>query len=372
MELLYVDNSGVANINNDLSSITRANGSLNVSPQHYDGISHSYPPIFILNLDRSKNRWENVLQEVQREGLIVERMPAVDGRSLSLKELQQVSTQFARFFQPRGVLGCYLSHRKFWQTVIDRNLTSAIILEDDVRLVEKFQEKLESQLELLNIGVNRSYDVIFLGAIGRVDPKGNDGLPQRIFSAYIGGSRPFKRLSDNYYQPSRPAGTHAYMVTNQGARKLLSLCPNAVFHVDLDAWRHKSLKMVLMDPMLVFQTFESTQLTDFSSDSTMKLGSRIPLLAKVTQRLNKMKNFTVDYQTNQSLSHILDEPLIQLGPRGPIITVERHTAVVLSGCLLASLLQAAGLKFYSRSVMAAVGAFIMSVRSIIWLLMNWR
>ena len=29
-------------------------------------------------------------------------------------------------------------------------------------------------------------------------------------------------------------GTHAYMVTYEGAKKLLALCPKATYHVDLD------------------------------------------------------------------------------------------------------------------------------------------
>ena len=45
----------------------------------------------------------------------------------------------------------------------------------------------------------------FPGAIGRVHPEGKDGLGTRIFSAYIGGTRPLKRISEHLYQPRRPA-----------------------------------------------------------------------------------------------------------------------------------------------------------------------
>lgn len=103
-----------------------------------------------------------------------------------------------------------------------------------------------------------------MGAIGSVDPDGKDPIATRMFSTYIGGSRPFKRVNEYVYQPARPAGTHAYMVSNEGARKLLKLCTKAVFHVDLDAWRHHSLVMYVFHPMLAHQTFDSTELTDFS------------------------------------------------------------------------------------------------------------
>ena len=47
--------------------------------------------------------------------------------------------------------------------------------------------------------------MFFSGAIGRVHPEGKDGLGTRIFSAYIGGTRPLKRISEHLYQPRRPA-----------------------------------------------------------------------------------------------------------------------------------------------------------------------
>ena len=52
--------------------------------------------------------------------------------SVFLKDLMANSTFLARYLQPRGVIGCYLSHRTFWQLTVDRNYSSAIIVEDDI------------------------------------------------------------------------------------------------------------------------------------------------------------------------------------------------------------------------------------------------
>lgn len=41
-------------------------------------------------------------------------------------------------------------------------------------------------------------------------------------------------------------------------------------------------------------------------------------------------------------SHALAEPLIQLGPGGPVITVERHCLVLGAGCVAATVLQRQG------------------------------
>jgi hypothetical protein len=99
------------------------------------------PPVFVLNLDRSHQRWQNTQEQLLRAGLEVQRLSAVDGRLMSREELLKVSTRMALFLQPRGVIGCYLSHRRFWQMVVDRKMDYAVILEDDVKLVDGFKEK---------------------------------------------------------------------------------------------------------------------------------------------------------------------------------------------------------------------------------------
>ena len=175
------------------------------------------PPIYVLNLDRSTKRWETTSELMRDAGLKVHRLPAVDGRQLSPEELLKESTRLATFLQPRGVIGCFLSHRKFWQKVVDEDLESAIVFEDDVELVVDFKQKLEANLRKLRADAveDQEFDVILLGAIGRVHPDADDAIGSLFFSHYIGGKRPLKHLTEYRYQPRRPAGTHAYMVSNK-------------------------------------------------------------------------------------------------------------------------------------------------------------
>lgn len=118
------------------------------------------PPMFVMNLKRSIDRWEQAQKQMAGEGLDVVRFDAIDGRALSNEELRNKSTRIAMYLQPRGVIGCYLSHRKFWQMVVDEGYESAIIFEDDVKLVPDFKEKLRSHLDLFK---DEIYDVVLLG-----------------------------------------------------------------------------------------------------------------------------------------------------------------------------------------------------------------
>jgi len=325
------------------------------------------PPIFVLNLDRHPARWEEVMREMARQGLEVNRLSAVDGRALSKQELAVQSTSLSTFFQPRGVIGCYLSHKKFWQMVVDEGMPHAIVFEDDVALIPNFKETLESNMRRIAADGNKPYDVIMLGAIGRVHPEGKDGIGTRFFSRYIGGKRKLQKINDYLYHPARPAGTHAYMVSFEGAKKLLDLCPKAVFHVDLDAWRHTSLDIQMFYPMLAYQTFESTTLTDVEQKH-----NRVAKYIMKTSAFQKFCEWAIDPYTLQPWSHVFAEPLLQLGPGGPVLTVERHCIVVGLGCVGAGILELKGHRKYSMAVATGVLGFMGVVRGIIWLLMDWK
>lgn len=327
------------------------------------------PPMFVLNLDRSKERWEQASSVMTDAGLDVQRFAAVDGRQLSIEELHKESTKIATFLQPRGVIGCYLSHKKFWNMVVDKDLDAAIVFEDDVELVDGFKEKLEANLAKLREEKpeDQDFDVILLGAIGRVHPQAKDAIGSLFFSHYIGGKRPLKLINDYRYQPRRPAGTHAYMVSRKGAEKLLKLCSKATYHVDLDAWRHPELDITMFMPMLAYQTFEQTSLTDVNR-------KRNPVARKMlkTGPMMAVREWAADPHTKQPWSHVLAEPLIQFGQYGPVLTVERHCMIFCSFMAAAGTFEYKGQ--HKRALYALGGGmgFVTTIRSIIWLLMNWR
>eukprot|EP01031_Cornospumella_fuschlensis_P027835 gene27835-33616_t len=308
-----------------------------------------------------------------REGLGVVRLPAVDGKKLSPEELKNKTTALARFFQPKGVLGCYLSHHHFWQVVVDSKLPMAVILEDDVQLTSGFEEKLRRLVREMDDVLGQDWDVVLLGAIGRVHPEGRDTYSSRFFSTYIGGNRRLKRVSPRLYIPIRPAGTHAYMISQEGARKLLSLCAKATFHVDLDAWRHPSLRLYMSDPMLVHQTFQDTSLTELPASIVPSLPVPLPLPNLPSAlSLRKLDDWTRDPITKQPWSHVLAEPLLQVTPYGPVITVQRYLIIVTALTVSSSLFSHLGWVWMGRALMGSMVGFVVAIRGIIWLLMNWR
>ena len=90
--------------------------------------------IFVINLDGSKDRW--LESQNQLDGCEVERVPAVDGAKLEAEALNLCFDDGLNRRQYHKVLtvgeiGCYLSHRKVWQKIVDEHLDFALVLEDD-------------------------------------------------------------------------------------------------------------------------------------------------------------------------------------------------------------------------------------------------
>lgn len=92
---------------------------------------------YIINLDRSQDRYQDVRPLVHDLEIPFERLPAVNGYALSeaeLKNLVDFKTYQLFFKEPpkNGTIGCTLSHIKAWEAFLKSNFEYAIIFEDDV------------------------------------------------------------------------------------------------------------------------------------------------------------------------------------------------------------------------------------------------
>jgi glycosyl transferase family 25 len=180
--------------------------------------------IFLINLDRSTERLKRAAQQIEATGSTFERISAVDGATLTSERIAEVfDAQTAkRRFQydlTAGEIGCYLSHVKCWQRIIDDNLDYAIILEDDLLLDSKFSSvisaipQLKSGWHYLKLSCPfkpRSYK-----AAETVTPLGEQGVSLVNYS-------------------KSPTGTVAQVVSREGAKRLLAKKPPFFRPIDID------------------------------------------------------------------------------------------------------------------------------------------
>ena len=130
--------------------------------------------IFIVNLDRSTDRYNHISKQFDNNNLTYERFSAVDGYNLSITD--EAGKRFTGLdvknnpsllsfdniytvlcpseninYHPdskilnhtltAGELGCYCSHREIWIKMIKENIPYALIIEDDAILNDDFRNK---------------------------------------------------------------------------------------------------------------------------------------------------------------------------------------------------------------------------------------
>ncbi len=185
--------------------------------------------IFVLNLPRATDRLRIMRERLADLGLEAEILPAVEGARIDRGSLP-AGTEPG--LSP-GELGCYLSHVRFWETVVEQGLPAAIILEDDVLLDPALLEVAQGVLAL-----GYPVDAVRLSALRPVRGITLGALP---------GGRRLVLPNKN------PSGTQGYLVTQAGARRLLAALPvpRAPIDTTLDAyWKH-DLYVPVVTPAVV-------------------------------------------------------------------------------------------------------------------------
>ena len=101
-----------------------------------------------------KDRRAKVVYDLERLGLDYSILNAVDGYSLTDKELkelcdvEEIKNKGAWF--TKGLIGCCLSHYMLYKKIIAEDLPYAFIIEDDVKLSDNVRELLVKAVEFIS------------------------------------------------------------------------------------------------------------------------------------------------------------------------------------------------------------------------------
>ena len=165
-------------------------------------------------------------------------------------------------------------------------------------LADNFTEALSEALEALP----EDWDVLLLGALGAVHPRYYTvNLGHAVLAGGCryprGAARAFCRSQGGgvaIHTPLRAFGTHAYALSERGAKKLLAFAPRANYHVDVIAWGLRGLRLFAVHPLLARQTHEDTTIGG-SSDRTW-----LPdmVIDQCTPRANLLQHASI------SISHV--------------------------------------------------------------------
>lgn len=204
--------------------------------------------VWIINLDKSKERWKNMLDELTSlDPLPVNRWSATDGRAM--KEQDYIDEKIPIIIRPqfaledkqerrKGEIGCYLSHKKLLenlgkQTVDDD--AGRLILEDDVEIKEDTLHKWKK----IASNLDKEWDIFFFG----------------IHDPVLGD------VKDGIAKVKSIQSLHAYMVRQKSIPKILELIKIMYDPIDeIIRWNSDKLNLYAIQPFVI------SQKTNYMSD----------------------------------------------------------------------------------------------------------
>lgn len=158
---------------------------------------------FVINLDRRQDRWKNFISKSDANFLNFTRFSAIDGDNINPSKRLSYIFRGNDYKLRRGIVGCALSHIKIWIDLLYSKYDYYLILEDDINFCENFKEKFVNIFNLLPI----KWDLCFLGHHSKIK---NTDTNISVIKTDIK-----KSFSISF------GGTFAYLITKDGAKKLL-------------------------------------------------------------------------------------------------------------------------------------------------------
>lgn len=105
----------------------------------------------VINLDRSPDRWNEIQKEFNKFDITPVRIAGVDGRQIlgsQISDLTPPLNSLEKIEFPRKLtkeeVGCFLSHRKCWEYLINSDEDWALIAEDDIRFSPRASKYIKS------------------------------------------------------------------------------------------------------------------------------------------------------------------------------------------------------------------------------------
>ena len=99
---------------------------------------------YVINLRRATTRKSLMVKQGRALGITLDFIQAVDGLDITDEDRALVDNfqrqKFTRYVLTDGEIGCWLSHRKAMQALLDSGDDMAAILEDDVTLSADFMQ----------------------------------------------------------------------------------------------------------------------------------------------------------------------------------------------------------------------------------------
>lgn len=170
---------------------------------------------YIINLKKFPEKYQRCNDHLKLLGIESQKFEAIVGKDLDQSYIKNIcdpqvlytlehGRKLDREISTIGMIGCSLSHITLWKKLISDNISYMYIFEDDAVPTQALLSQNES-IEKLIQTLPDDWDIFYLGA------KNMDSNEKAISDKIV-------KMNVIYF------GTHAYVINQKGAKKLLEKC----------------------------------------------------------------------------------------------------------------------------------------------------
>jgi GR25 family glycosyltransferase involved in LPS biosynthesis len=239
-----------------MSMITNNSTNSNASLEEFE--------FYVINLDRSQERWQRINTHLRNLGLFAQRISAVDAAQydsvfLSKHYCSALNKKYFFIGLKPAEIGCFLSHRKTLQAFLaDSTKKYAVILEDDVEFVTNPSQFCDQWCALLNSNVP-----VMIKLFKR----------RRISGELIDRCK-----GTNIIRPRLiPLGTQAQIVNRSAAQALLIASEQFSMPVDVayQHWWHHGVKVLVTAPNQINEISQAVGGTNIGGSAGFSFGFKV-------------------------------------------------------------------------------------------------
>ncbi|WP_025899101.1 glycosyltransferase family 25 protein [Sneathiella glossodoripedis] len=229
--------------------------------------------IYVINRQQDTERRERVTSELRSLGLDCEIVRAIDGYAIDAHKAPEYDAKKRlRYFgrhMTEGEIGCLMSHRKVYKTMLDQSVSHALVLEDDVHFESDLPQTLE---QLINNADN--WDIVrFINKL-------------KVLKSW---HTTFDRLENKYaleLLQAAPGAAYAYMINEKAAKRILDVTQTNWLQIDVTHSRYwkTGLKTLCLIPAPVTHDYE---IQSTIGEKRFDKNLQITGIAKLTHMLHR-------------------------------------------------------------------------------------
>ena len=214
--------------------------------------------IYLINMDKDVDRFNKFKKSADIYDINFTRVSGVLIKDEYIKNSPTISN-FMKTYGTKGMIGCFLAHKKVWEIVVKDKMDYAVILEDDIEFTSIFKPTLK-QIQNDNI----EFDILLLSSLlGCKNPKNYNWLDN--VSKHFFKKRLYQYINEKYHIPEFFAGAQSYIITYESAKKLLKELSMVTYHIDTVLSNSHHIKILSLNQPIIKLSVENS---DLSNNST--------------------------------------------------------------------------------------------------------